>query len=87
MGYLNIKLFQKTQRELAATIKVVIDGYWNDEISENTMIKIIKDLYRFNSNKFIKDDEYTKIIYQQCGKRRLNVVTKILSEASVEATK
>jgi len=66
-----VKLFQKTQRDLATTINQVIDKYWEDEIDENKMIELIQQLYATNANKFMKEGNYTTILHQQCGKRGL----------------
>ncbi|SLK50250.1 TIGR04540 family protein [Bacillus massilinigeriensis] len=76
---MDIKIFQKTQRDLAATINVVIDKYWEDGISENEMIEIVQKLYSNNESKFLKDDQFTTVLRQQCGKRRLEVISKVLN--------
>ena len=71
-------MFYKTQREIAEVINQVIDGYWDDEISDESMLENIKLLYYNNASKIIKDNDFTTILKQQCGKRRLEVVDKIL---------
>jgi len=76
---MEIKLFQKTQRDLAASINLVIDTYWVDDISEVEMIEMIQKLYSNNQNKFLKDSRFTTVLRQQCGKRRLEVVSKVLN--------
>jgi uncharacterized protein (TIGR04540 family) len=73
-----VKLFQKTQRHLASSINEVIDKYWQDEIEEPEMINLIQKLYAINKDKMMKDGQYTTIIRQQCGKKRLDVVSCIL---------
>ncbi|WP_337194080.1 TIGR04540 family protein [Halobacillus litoralis] len=75
---MGIKLFQRTQRDLALSINHVIDQYWNNGLEESQMIDMIQNLYKNNKSKFIKNGEYTTIIIQQCGKRRLEVVTRVL---------
>ena len=75
---MEIKLFYKTQRELANALNTLIDSYWNNEIEEDKFIEEILRLYKNNSDKIIKDNEYTKILQQQCGKRRLEVVSKVM---------
>lgn len=75
---MEIKMFYKTQREVAEVINKIIDGYWNDEISEEIMIENMKFLYTNNSSKFIKNKNFTTILNQQCGKRRLEIVGKVL---------
>lgn len=76
---MEVKLFQKTQRDLATTINQVIDKYWEDEIDENKMIELIQQLYATNANKFMKEGNYTTILRQQCGKRRLEVVDQVIN--------
>lgn len=71
-------MFYRTQRELADVINQLINAYWNDEISEELMIKYISSLYANNPSKIIKNDDFTTILKQQCGKRRLEVVRRIL---------
>lgn len=76
---MKVKMFYKTQRELGEVVNKVVDSYWSDEIDENDFIKIIEHLYKNNSSKMVKDDIFTTVIKQQCGKRRLDVVNKILN--------
>nr|WP_285858331.1 TIGR04540 family protein [Bacillus safensis] len=73
-----MKLFYRTQRDLAVDLNKIIDSYWREEIKENELIDGIKNLYENNRGKLIKDNQFTKVVQQQCGKRRLAVVGKIL---------
>ncbi len=75
---MEIKMFYKTQRELAYIINQIVDAYWNDELNEELMISQITRLYNNNPLKIIKNKEFTTILKQQCGKRRLEIVEKIL---------
>lgn len=79
---MEVKLFQRTQRDLAASINLVIDKYWEDQIDETRMIELIQKLYKANMNKFIKNGGYTTIIRQQCGKRRLEVVDQVINKTN-----
>jgi len=81
---MEVKLFQKTQRDLATTINQVIDKYWEDEIDEKKMIELIQQLYTTNTSKFMKEGVYTTILRQQCGKRRLEVVDQVISQSNVK---
>lgn len=76
---MKVKMFYKTQRELGEVVNKVVDSYWSDEIDENDFIKTIEHLYKNNSSKMVKNDIFTTVIKQQCGKRRLDVVNKILN--------
>ncbi|AKG03371.1 glycosyl transferase [Salimicrobium jeotgali] len=80
---MEVKLFQRTQRDLAASINLVIDKYWEDSISEEDMVKLINKLYINNEEKFKKNGSYTTVLRQQCGKRRLSVVSKVLQSKEV----
>jgi uncharacterized protein (TIGR04540 family) len=73
-----VKLFYKTQRDLAVTLNDVIDTYWKDEISEEILVKSVGEIYQNNSSKMLKDGDFTTVLKQQCGKRRLAVVGQIL---------
>jgi len=80
-----VKLFQKTQRDLASSINFVIDTYWEDGINEDKMVEIIQKLYINNESKFLKNGEYTTVLRQQCGKRRLQVVNRVLDMHKITA--
>ncbi|MBT2572531.1 TIGR04540 family protein [Bacillus sp. ISL-51] len=73
-----LKLFYRTQRDLAVDLNKIVDSYWREEIKENELIDGIKNLYENNREKLIKDNQFTKVVQQQCGKRRLAVVGKVL---------
>jgi uncharacterized protein (TIGR04540 family) len=77
--FLQVKLFYKTQRELAVSLNGIVDAYWNNELNEETLIKSVHDLYINNPNKVLKDGEFTTVLRQQCGKRRLEVIDKIIN--------
>jgi len=75
---MEIKMFYKSQVEVAEVINQIIDGYWNDEIEEKDMIDKINRLLKTNLSKVIKEDDFTKVIKQKCGKRRLEIVSNIM---------
>ena len=75
-------MFYKTQRELAGVINKLIDAYWNGDIKEDFLIYQIYSLHINNPSKIMKNSDFTTIIKQQCGKRRLEVVERILNIAS-----
>lgn len=74
---MDIKMFYKSQDEVAKAINQIIDAYWLNEISEERMIEAINTLLQNNHSKIFKDNEYTSVIKQKCGKRRLEVVTRL----------
>lgn len=75
---MEIKMFYKSQVEVAEVINQIIDGYWNNEIEEQIMIDRINRLLKTNLSKIIKDEDFTKVIKQKCGKRRLEIVSNIM---------
>ncbi|MBP1938223.1 MULTISPECIES: TIGR04540 family protein [Paenibacillus] len=74
---MDIKMFYKSQDEVAKAINQIIDAYWLNELSEDNMIETIKALLQNNHSKIFKDNDYTSVIKQKCGKRRLEVVTRL----------
>ncbi len=76
---MEIKLFYKTQRELAEAINKLIDAYWNDSLNEGELIADLTMLYDNNRSKIKKNEAFTTILKQQCGKRRLEVFERVLS--------
>lgn len=78
MVLLEVKLFCGTQRDLAISLNKLIDGYWNEDITEKNLRDSVLKLYENNKNKFIKNGFFTKTVEQQCGKRRLEVIERIL---------
>lgn len=75
---MELKRFYRTQRELASALNQLIDSYWENEINEDELMESIKVIYENNNDKLLKDNDYTKVVLQQCGKRRLGIVSKIL---------
>jgi len=77
---MEIKSFYKNQRELAGALSKVIDMYWNSEIPEIEMMDSIIRIVENNKSKVFADEkgEFTTVLRQQCGKRRLEVVSKVL---------
>jgi len=75
---LESKLFYKTQRELATALNEIVDAYWNNCVSEDSLMQSVSNMYLNNPNKILKQEQFTTILKQQCGKRRLEVVERIL---------
>lgn len=70
--------YYKNQRELADALNNLVDSYWAKKIDESELIKNITNIFLNNKDKFKKENEYTKILQQKCGKKRLDVIEKIL---------
>lgn len=73
-----MKKFYRTQREVASVINEIVDHYWMNKISDEELEKNIKFIYENNQDKIIKNEDYTTIIRQICGKNRLVIVSKII---------
>lgn len=73
-----VKLFYRTQRDLATALNKLVDAYWEEEIKEDELIEGVKSMYENNQDKLMKNNEFTKVVQQQSGKRRLAVVERIL---------
>lgn len=75
---MKVKLFYRTQRDFAIALNQLIDSYWAEEIKEDELIKGVKSMYENNPEKLIKNNQFTTVVRQQTGKRRLHIVKKIL---------
>ncbi|WP_240515146.1 TIGR04540 family protein [Bacillus wiedmannii] len=80
MVILELKLFYRTQRDLATALNHLVDAYWQEKIDELEFVKGVKNLHEHNTNKMIKDNHFTKVIQQTCGKRRLEIIDKIIEK-------
>jgi uncharacterized protein (TIGR04540 family) len=76
--FVELKMFYRTQRDLANAINQLVDAYWQEEIKETGLIEGVKNIFDNNQDKLLKNNEFTKVVQQQCGKRRLTVVERIL---------
>lgn len=83
---MEVKKFYRTQREVAAVINEIVDYYWIDKLSDEELEEDVKMIYENNQDKIIKNNDYTTIIKQQCGKNRLAVVSKIIDSNTEEIT-
>lgn len=72
-----IKTFCKNQKEVAEAINYVIDRYWDNEIDEKRMVQFIKDIAHNNDSLLFKNEDFTTVVKQRCGKRRLEIVSKL----------
>ena len=75
---MELKLFYRTQRDLAVVLNQLVDAYWNEEIKEEKLINSIRKLYENNTNKMMKNQKFTTVVQQQCGKRRLEIISRII---------
>lgn len=78
---MKVKKFYRTQREVAAVINQIVDEYWVDNLTDEELEENIIMIYKNNQRKIIKNDDFTTILKQQCGKNRLTVVSKIIKKS------
>lgn len=78
MIFLEVKLFYRTQRDLATVLSQLVDAYWEEKINEKDFVKEVKNLHENNTKKMVKGNNFTKVVQQMCGKRRLEVIEKII---------
>ncbi|HBJ2611859.1 TPA: TIGR04540 family protein [Clostridium botulinum] len=81
---MEFKLFYKTQSQVAQMINKVIDAYLDDEIEEKDMIEKLNMLVENNHSKVFKNGEYTSILKQKCGQRRVEILSRILEMSRKE---
>ena len=83
---MEVKKFYRTQREVASVINEIVDDYWVDNLTDEELEKNVTMIYQNNQDKIIKNNDYTTIIKQQCGKNRLAIVSKISDFNTEEIT-
>ena len=76
---MKIKMFYRTQRDVATAINKLVDAYWNEEIIEQELIDSVHDIHINNKEKLIKNNNFTRIIQQHCGNRRLVIIERIFN--------
>ena len=69
--------YYKNQISLAHALIDIIDKYWAEELSEEAIISSLSELIEKNKEKLFQDDDYTSIIKQRLGKKRLDLLTKV----------
>lgn len=77
---MKVKKFYRTQREVAAVINQIVDEYWVDNLTGEELEETIIMIYKNNQQKIIKNDDFTTILKQQCGKNRLTIVSNIITK-------
>ena len=76
---MELKRFYKTQREVAEVINFLVDSYWADKLTEETLVDVVWKLHNDNPGKVVKMFDFTTVLKQKCGKRRLDVIARILN--------
>jgi uncharacterized protein (TIGR04540 family) len=73
-----INTFCRNQKEVSSVINEVIDQYWEKVISEQEMIDMIQTIVANNESLVLKENLFTTTVKQVCGKRRLEIVARII---------
>jgi uncharacterized protein (TIGR04540 family) len=69
----------KSQKDLAVALIQLIDNYWNYELSEENLINQINELSSKNKEKLFIDGQYSSVLKQRLGKRRIELLNKVLT--------
>ena len=72
--------FFKSQKDLAEALIELIDDYWNRELSEEDLIIRINVLISKNMEKTYFEGNFTSVLKQRLGKRRIELLDKILKQ-------
>ena len=51
---MQVKLFYRTQRDLAVAVNQLVDAYWDEKINEEKLIDGIKNMHSNNEDKLRK---------------------------------
>ena len=70
----------KSQKDLAEALIKIIDDYWSYEVEEDTLVTQINELVDKNSEKVFKSGILTSVLIQRLGKRRIELLNKILNQ-------
>ena len=70
----------KSQKDLALALIQLIDNYWNNELNEENLISKINELSAKNKEKLIIGGEYSSVVKQRLGLRRIELLNKILKQ-------
>ncbi|WP_455793888.1 TIGR04540 family protein [Clostridium butyricum] len=72
--------YYKNQKDIGVALNFIIDKYWNKEINETEMIEKIDSIVKNNKEKIYLNNKYTAVIVHKCGKKRLELIDKIIKE-------
>ncbi|ABR47783.1 hypothetical protein Amet_1606 [Alkaliphilus metalliredigens QYMF] len=68
----------KSQKDLANALINLIDSYWCSEINEQLFLERINEIVSKNNEKVYREEDYTSVIRQRLGKRRIELLDKVL---------
>ena len=71
--------YYKNQEELADALKKIIDSYWDLDIKESVLVESLFRIIENNREMIYKNGDYTTVLKQRLGLRRLNLIEKVFS--------
>ncbi|WAG63076.1 TIGR04540 family protein [Clostridium estertheticum] len=74
--------YYKNQNDLGIALNFIIDNYWNNNITEKEMIEKINLIIQNNKEKILTKEGYLTVMVHKCGKKRLELISKILKEVT-----
>ena len=74
--------YYRSQIGLALGLNKIVDAYWNGEFEESDFADTVKAIVNNNKDKLYKEDDFTSLLSQRCGKKRLTLITKILENTN-----
>lgn len=74
-----MSIYYRNQSLAAKGINGIIDKYWKNEKTEEEMINEIKDLVSKNYSLVYKGNDYSAVIKQRVGKKRMRVMNQVLN--------
>lgn len=75
---MDIQRHPRSVVKLAEEIKKVIDAYWSRDVSEEQMREYVLYFAKYEKKKLFRANEYSPTIKQRVGKKRLEVINKVL---------
>ncbi len=73
----------KNQNDIAEALKGVIDMYWAMEVNEDEFIAYLRQVAQNNEELLYKNGDYTTVVKQKLGVKRLGLLNKILKNTQI----
>jgi uncharacterized protein (TIGR04540 family) len=70
----------KSQKDLAEALIKSIDAYWNYELAEEDLLSQVNEYILKNKEKMYGTNDYTSVIKQRLGKKRIELLNKLLKQ-------
>jgi len=70
--------FYKSQKDVAHALKLLIDEYWELKVEEDIFIEKLNQIIDNNGDKVFKDNDFTSLIKQRLGKKRMELILKVI---------